>query len=390
MADEKIENWADKPDSDIYEKCAGFYDLIQKAFKNRNEADEQIDEYWNIYNAEPDDNQTYQGNSDCYIPIVRDAINARAKRALKQNFPVKYKHVDAVGSDGEKPYAALALLEHYIRTTKLKSICRSTLVAGDVTGQWNFYVDWLSSVRHITPMIRRNPAVTDEMVDPTEEEETEEDQEIKTEGPDIVDFPTEDLVVIPPTCNDIEKADLVAIKLRMSKDQIETLVDKGIFILPEDTEISDWITGHKTKERRNPPSDRADEAGIKTSGTSKHALIFEATARLEFEEGKKSLGYVYFAGDNEIIGIIKAPQWGQKRPIISAPVDRVSGSFFGKSKIEPVKWMQWNLNDFWNMGQDSAMYSLLPIVMTDPEKNPNYAMMVYGLAAVWPVDPNST
>ncbi len=390
MADEKIENWADKPDSDIYEKCAGFYDLIQKAFNNRNEADEQIDEYWNIYNAEPDDNQTYQGNSDCYIPIVRDAINARAKRALKQNFPVKYKHVDAVGSDGEKPYAALALLEHYIRTTKLKSICRSTLVAGDVTGQWNFYVDWLSSVRHITPMIRRNPAVTDEMVDPTEEEETEEDQEIKTEGPDIVDFPTEDLVVIPPTCNDIEKADLVAIKLRMSKDQIETLVDKGIFILPEDTEISDWITGHKTKERRNPPSDRADEAGIKTSGTSKHALIFEATARLEFEEGKKSLGYVYFAGDNEIIGIIKAPQWGQKRPIISAPVDRVSGSFFGKSKIEPVKWMQWNLNDFWNMGQDSAMYSLLPIVMTDPEKNPNYAMMVYGLAAVWPVDPNST
>jgi hypothetical protein len=28
--------------------------------------------------------------------------------------------------------------------------------------------------------------------------------------------------------------------------------------------------------------------------------------------------------------------------------------------------------------------------MTDPEKNPNYAMMVYGLAAVWPVDPKST
>lgn len=36
------------------------------------------------------------------------------------------------------------------------------------------------------------------------------------------------------------------------------------------------------------------------------------------------------------------------------------------------------------------MYSMLPIIMTDPEKNPNYAMMVYGLAAVWPVDPNST
>ena len=111
---------------------------------------------------------------------------------------------------------------------------------------------------------------------------------------------------------------------------------------------------------------------------------------MEFEKNKKELAYVYYAGENEIIGIIKAPQWGQKRPVLSAPVDRLSGSFNGVSKIEAVKFLQWNLNDFWNMGQDSAMYSLLPVVMTDPEKNPNYAMMVFGLAAVWPVDPNST
>ena len=36
------------------------------------------------------------------------------------------------------------------------------------------------------------------------------------------------------------------------------------------------------------------------------------------------------------------------------------------------------------------MYSMLPIVMTDPEKNPNYAAMVFGLAAVWPTNPNDT
>ena len=392
MDDEKeaIENWASDPDSDIYEQCSKFYDPIKKAYKNRIGADDKIEEYWKIYNAEPDDNQGYQGNSDCYVPVVRDAINARTRRALKQNFPVRYKHVDAVGTDGERPYAALALIEHYIRTTKLKSTCRSLFVSGDVTGQWNIYVDWLSTIRHITPMIRRNPDVGEGLIDPTDEIEVEEDQEILTEGPDVVDFPTEDLVVLPPTCNDIEKAWLVGLKLRMSKDQVERMVDEGIFILPDGSEIAEWIDNRKTKERVNPPNNRADEAGIKTEGTNKYALIFEVTARLEFEENKKSLAYIYFAGDNDIIGIIKAPQWGQKRPIISAPVDRISGSFFGKSKIEPVKWMQWNLNDFWNMGQDSAMYSLLPIVMTDPEKNPNYAMMVYGLAAVWPVDPKST
>src|SRR3974377_1416282 len=36
------------------------------------------------------------------------------------------------------------------------------------------------------------------------------------------------------------------------------------------------------------------------------------------------------------------------------------------------------------------MYSLLPITMTDPLSNPNYAGMVIGLAAVWSADPNKT
>lgn len=36
------------------------------------------------------------------------------------------------------------------------------------------------------------------------------------------------------------------------------------------------------------------------------------------------------------------------------------------------------------------MYSMMPIIMSDPEKNPNWGMMVLGLAAVWPVNPQST
>ncbi len=395
--DEELGNWAGKPDSEIYEKCEGFYPTIVKAYENRDEADQAISEYWNIYNATPDDNQTYQGNSKCYVPVVRDAITARAKRALRQLFPTKYKHVDAVGTDGLKPYPQLALLEHYIRLTKLKSQCRSILVAGDVTGQWNIYVDWLRDVRHVTGMIRKNPMVesapgeTVELTDPTEEREEAQDEDIVEEGPDITDFATEDMVVIPPTCNNIEKADITCIKLRMSKDQIRKLVDDGVFHLADDTDLSDWVMEKKGSEKRVPEKKRVQDAGIKTEGTLKYALIFEAHVRLKFpDDDHKSLAYIYYAGENDIVGIIKAPQWGQRRPIISAPVDRVAGSFNGISKIEAVKWMQWNLNDFWNMGQDSAMYSLLPIVMTDPEKNPNYAMMVFGLAAVWPVDPNST
>lgn len=395
--EEKVmENWADQPDSEIYGKCEGFYKTILDGYKNREEANDAILEYWNIYNAQPDENQMYVGNSRCYIPAVRDSINARSKRALKQLFPNKYRHVEAVGSDSQNPQPQLALLEHYIRTSRLKSICRSILVSGDITGQWNVYVDWKRNYRHMSDLVRRNPILETvegekiELEDFTEEEEELESTEVMEEGPEVVDIATEDICIIPPTCNDIDKADITCVKLRMSKAQIEKMVDEGIFIIPEEGELSDWIADRKGQEKYNPQKARTSDAGIKTEGTLKYALIYEAHVRLEFEKGKKELAYVYYAGENEIIGIIKAPQWGQRRPILSAPVDRVSGSAYGISKVESVKFMQWNLNDFWNMGQDSAMYSLLPVVMTDPEKNPNYAMMVFGLAAVWPVDPNST
>ena len=120
-------NWADKPDSAAYEAAEKLYPLIVKAFENKDEQIQAIEEYWNIYQATPDDNQQYAGNSSGYIPAVRDALNARAKRVLKQLFPTNNKHVEGISSDGKSPDTQLSLLEHYIRKTGLKSIVRSDL-----------------------------------------------------------------------------------------------------------------------------------------------------------------------------------------------------------------------------------------------------------------------
>ena len=396
------DNWADKHDSAAYKEAARLYNIVQREYENQYERDRNIEEYWSIYNAKPDSNKTYLGNSQCYIPAVRDAVNARCKRTIKQLFPNRYKHVEACGAGPDTPYPQLALLEHYIRKTALKDLVRSVLVAGDVTGNWNLYIDWTRSYRRVTEIVKRNPVIEEavegesvSLVDPTEEEEATEQTDLLSQGPDIVDFATEDLAVIPPTCNDIEKAEAVSIRLRMSREKVQQMVDEGVFILPRPSRIDAFVNeGAGDTDRgmrvKSPPKQRSNDAGIQTDGTFKYAMIFEVTAQLDFGDGVKQLGYIYYAGQNEIVGIIKAPQWGGKRPTVCAPVERIGGSAVGISKIEPVKFLQWNLNDYWNMGQDSAMYSLLPIVMTDPLKNPNYASMVIGLAAVWGADPNST
>lgn len=395
-----VENWADKPESEAYKEALELYPLIYRAYDNREDANQNIEEYWNIYNAVPDDNQQYMGSSQTYIPAVRDAISARAKRVVKQLFPSKTKHVDAVGTDAETPYPQLALLEQYIRQTKLKDIVRSDLIAGDVTGQWNLYIDWTKSYRTITKLVRRNPIVSEiggeEMRDPTTEEDETEDEEIFEEGPDIVDFPTEDLAVVPPTVNDLERARVTAIKLRLSKDKCQQLIDEGVFIVDDpESDVRAWLdgTGNEGRKKNDPKKQRTEDAGIKTQGTLKFALIYEAHAVLNFgteDKPDRRLAFIYFAGSTDIIGIIRCPFWGGKRPILSAPAERQGGSFHGISRIEAVKFMQWNLNDAENIGQDSAMYSLLPVVMTDPLKNPNYQTMVLGMAAVWATSPNDT
>ena len=400
-----LPNWADQPDSAAYVEALRLYPLVQAAYDNQQEAARQIEEFWNIYNAQPDENLQYAGNSKGYVPVVRDAVNARAKRCLKQLFPLKHKHVEAVGSDAETPYPQLALLEHYIRKLKLKSIVRSDLVAGDVTGQWNLYIDWSKSYRRITELVKRNPIMATAegeevgLTDPNEEIEEKTETDILEEGPEVVDFATEDLAVVPPTCNDLEKATATSIILRMSKVKVKQMVDEGVFILPDKKDIAAWVeTQGKWVGALSKPADeqRCENAGIRVEGTDEHAAIYEVAVMLDFEDQPKgqppvkSLGLIYYAGEKDIVGIIKAPWWGGRRPILSAAIERVKGSFRGISKIEPVKFMQWQLVDFWNMGQDSAMYSLLPIVMTDPLSNPNYASMVIGLAAVWAVDPTKT
>ena len=407
---EKPENFASDPGSDLYREAEKFYELVRKQYDNQQERADATEEFWNIYNAKPDANQQYSGNSQCYVPAVRDAINARVKRRLKQLFPTRHRHVEAVGDDPETPWAQLALLEHYIRETRLKSIIRSVLVAGDVTGQLNLYVDWSRSYRRITETIRRNPILeNDEIkglpddykpVDPSEEEDGTEETDVIEEGPEVIDFADEDLAVVPPTVNDIEKAYAVALRLRMSKEKVRQMVEEGVFDLGESADTDalwDQLEKDATDGRsgRKPPDkQRASDAGLKTEGTFKYLLVFWVTARLSVpgEDGKpvKRLCDIYYASKDRILGILVSQQWGGKRQIISAPIERVQGAFKGISKIEPVKFLQWNLNDYWNMGQDSAMYSLLPITMTDPLSNPNYASMVIGLAAVWSVDPNKT
>ncbi len=405
--DGDLENWADQPDSEAFEAAAKICEKIDKCFSNKDGQDAKVEGYWNIFNAIPDENRQYEGNSTAYIPEVRTCIQARVKRSLKQLFPDNRKHVDAVGTDAETPYPMLALLEHYIRKTDLKNVVRADLIAGDVTGQWLLYIDWSKTTRQIRHAVRRPKILEDgdlgqvpdiEIEDPEgETEEKLEAKEMIEEHPVVMNLPVEDFAIYPPTEGDPQRAIATAVKLRMTKDRLQQLMDEGVFVGDSASDLFDELAADDNR-KKSPAKKRTSDAGIKTEGTYKMAVVYEIHCDLPLEDDPKAKEpcYVYYAGNGKggegqrILGIIRNPLWSGKRPVLSCAVDEITGSHFGRSKIEPVAFLQYNLNDCWNMTLDAAQYSLLPIVMTDPQKQPNYQSMVMGLAAVWLTDPQST
>lgn len=389
-------NWASEPDSPAYSAAKALYKVVRAGYQNKEEQEDRLFEFRNMFAAIPDENQQYSGNSNAYVPVVRDCTNARAKRALAQLFPDNGRHVDGLGSDDEIPYTPLSLLEYYVRKTRLKSIVRTDLICGDITGQWNLMLDWTKSKRTITKAVRKNAmlsTIDGENVedmgieDPTEEVEVKEEETITEEGPEVTDFATEDLVVIPPTCQNLQKAQAVALRLYMSVENVREMEDEGVFILPKGTEIEAFCNDEDTSLRRNQKKKAVFDAGIKTDGTNKFALVYMVYTKLDFGGERKESGIIYYAGEDEIVGIIKNPLWSGRVPMISEPVERMQGSFFGRSEYEPVKYMQWAVTDFLNMSQDAAMYSVMPIYKVDPLKVPQWTHLVQGLAAIWPVAP---
>lgn len=381
-------------DPDIKEALLDLYKDIEKGFEAQQErANDQMD-YWEIYNCKLGGNQYYQGNSKIFLPIVHDAINARVTRFTNQIFPQTGRYVEVTTEDGIIPHAEMSLLEYYVRKAKLRTevvpaLCRN----GDVEGQYNIYVSWQEHKRHVAWRVQKPIQLADanDTMDDIAEETLAEGR------PHFEVLADSDVLVLPHTADSIEDAfaagGSVTILRRWSKHKIKRMIANGEI----NEEEGDILYTELNKEKSIQYSDKArtmvDAAGIKTSGAGRYALVYETWTELVVDDGDEEarrLCRVYFGSEKSILSCKRNPYWSDKCPLFSAPVEKVQGVFKGKSKVHPTKEVQYSANDFINMGQDSGMFSMMPIVLTDPERNPRIGSMVLSLAAVWECDPAST
>ena len=131
----------------------------------------------------------------------------------------------------------------------------------------------------------------------------------------------------------------------------------------------------------------ADAAGVRNRG--REVVVYETWTLVKV--GKAfMLCRAYYGGDDNVLGCKRNPYWCDKVPLISCPVKKTAGVFKGKAPVEAVADLQILANDTINEGADVSHFSAMPIIMTDPEKNPRVGSMVLSVASVWETNPNDT
>jgi hypothetical protein len=378
-------------DDEVREQCLDLYPKIEKGFADQWDRSNCQMDYWDIYACQLGPKQFYSGNSKIYLPLVHDAVNARKTRFVNQIFPQSGKHVEVIASE-DKPLAIMSLLEFYIRKAKLRTNVMPGLVRnGDVEGQYNLYLRWVRAERHVAMRVKKQRTIDD--IEIGEEIEDIEEQVITHQYPIAEVLADADVLVLPATSASVEEAISVGgtatIIRRWSKGKIKALIEEGEIAEDEGNSLIEAMTAKETQQQPDKAKNVTDAAGIKLDSGKTLALVYETWAKIKVEDEKR-LCRMYLGGPDLVIGAKLCPYWCDKVPLLSAPVEKIQGSFKGVAKVKQVETLQYAANDAINEGMDSAAYALLPIIMTDPEKNPRVGSMVLNVAAIWETNPKDT
>lgn len=393
--DSGIPEWEDRKkewmdDEEVQKQLADVYSSVISGFDDKAEQTQIIERAWDIYNCELNENQMYDGDSKAYLPIAHDAIEARVTRFSNSIFPQTGRYSEVLSDDAKIPYETMALLDHYVEACSLRdTVIPSLMRAGDITGQYSLFVSWLKRTRHAIKK-KQVPVLGTESIG-IEGAGSINDIEIESvddSRPDVMVLDARDLLVSPASVDDIEDADIVAIALRLSKDKIQQLIDDEEIDEDAGQELIDNMAAASRDKQPNPDKKALNDAGIKTdSKGSKTALVYLIFTKLKLGK-KRRRCRAYMAGADKILSCKRNPYWSDRIPVITQAALKVNGSIWGKSRVINVEQMVYAANDAFNMGQDSIKYSLMPVVVVDPEKF-NARSVVQTMGAMWLGDPTA-
>ena len=357
---------------------------------------DDLDNWWNIYNCEIDDNQFYNGNAQIYVPIIRDAINARVTRHGNQLFPNTGRYIDCTASDGKEPVDQMALVNHYIREMQLESqIVRPLLRNGDIEGHYHLYVDWIETRRQLVSRETRGPIDPGTGVElPGQEIETIREEDVTVGRPAAQVLHDSDVVVWPATADTLDQAFSAGggcvIVRRWSKTTQERLIEAGEIEEGDEDGDGNAVVQESLTGLKDLPKQLAKAIGVRAKGP--HCIMLEAWLLVPLgpkgnfsRDGEPRLCRLWWDLERQPRGLKRNPFWNDRCPLLSYPLEKTAGLFKGKSLVEPLAQIQYEANDAANERADADHYGAMPIIARKPTEG--NAPLILNLAAIWDVAP---
>lgn len=380
---------------DVAKQLRKVFASISEGFRKQSERSDGSMDYWDIYNCKLTSRQFYNGNSQLYVPLVHNGLEARKTRFLNTLFPQTGRYVEVTSEDGEIPHATMALLEMYVERAELKTkVAPALLLSGDVEGQLTLCATWGTKTRHTVSRETKPIKIAGIEHPDLEPVESLKEEVIEDSGPEADVVADADLLILPATAESVEAAldagGSVTTICRWTETRVEELVDDGEIDEDLSAELLLEMRQPEGQGMRNTAKHLADAAGIRAGG--KFVLVYRTWAKIKIGKERR-LVLAYFSGngdEDEILGCKLCPYWCDKADILSVPVRKMPGVAKGQSLVKPCADMQYAANDAVNEGMDSATYAMLPVILTDPVKNPRVDSMVMDLMAVWQTSPNDT
>lgn len=348
-------------------------DTIARGFEKQADRSDRLEDWWKIYNCQLGADQFYNGTAQIFIPAIRDAVDARATRFTNQLFPTSGRHVDCTASDGVQPFELLALLNHYITGVDSEegfkaNVVKPLFICGDIEGQYNLCLDWSVVWRDVVSRETRGSGPDGEIIDITEEE-------IEIGFPGIEIIHDSDVLILPAhsptTLWALNNGGSVTIVRRWSKDKAEKMAEDGEIDEPvEDLSFGghDEINGVV-----NLSKPLAKAVGIKLDGGGHYMTVFETWLKVPFdpkkgfaEKAPERLCRMWWSLDREPLGLKRNPYWNDRCPLISRPREKIPGVAKGKSAIEHLAPIQYEINDAANERADVDHMAAMPVVRKDP------------------------
>lgn len=383
---------------EVREQLLKVYESIVTGFNNQRErADQNIDN-WDMYTCKLNSKQFYTGNSQAYIPLVHNAVEARKTRGLGRVFPQAGRYVEVTTEDGTIPHASVALLENYVDDAKLHTmVVPAMLLAGDMEGQFTLCVTWETHERHVVS--RETHPLTIGGIEHPDLGQVEETkgETLDVAHPGVYVVHDSDFLILPVTSESpmsaLYSGGSVSAVCRFSKARIKQMLDDDEIVTSlEGDDVAEALVENRRGEdgtTRDTDKKLADSFGMRAAGKVLIAIRTWTYIKIQ-KEKRLVLVYFHLGGEEPILGCKLCPYWNDKPDYISLPVKKVPGVAKGMAPASPCAQMQYIANDFANIGVDTAIFAAQPVILTDPEKNPRVESMVLDTMAVWKMSPQST